>query len=395
MTEAIIGINPKILKWARERAKYSLEDVALKLKKDINIIKSWESGEKAPTYIQLEKLAYDIYKRPIALFFFPEPPEESDEQSEFRTLPEFEINNLSSNTVYILRQAKAIQLFLKELNDGINPNKNKIFRDISINLNINNLKDITEQVRDYLNIELSEQFSWKDDNCALKEWREKIESNGIFIFKQSFKQEDISGFCLIDPGFPIIYINNSTAKVRQIFTIFHELAHILLQVSDITKLDDSYINYLEYNSKKIEVFCNQFAGEFLVPTDSLFESWENYTDNYNEQLISELAQKYTISREIILRKLLDNNLITQTDYETQVKSWQDQYVKTQQSQSDKKGGGNYSATQATYLGDNYLRLVFNKYYQGKFGMESLADYLNIKPKNVPKLEQFLLDRKDF
>ncbi len=85
MSEAIIGFNPKILKWARERAKYSLEDVALKLKKDIDIIKSWESGEKSPTYIQLEKLAYDIYKRPIALFFFPEPPEESDEQSEFRT----------------------------------------------------------------------------------------------------------------------------------------------------------------------------------------------------------------------------------------------------------------------------------------------------------------------
>ncbi|MEA5509645.1 hypothetical protein VB715_07700 [Crocosphaera sp. UHCC 0190] len=38
MSEAIVGINPKILKWARERAKYSLEDVASKFKKDINII---------------------------------------------------------------------------------------------------------------------------------------------------------------------------------------------------------------------------------------------------------------------------------------------------------------------------------------------------------------------
>ncbi len=288
-----------------------------------------------------------------------------------------------------------MQLSLKELNDNVNPSKNKIFRDISINLNRDNLKDITQQVRDYLNIELDEQCSWQDDDYALKEWRDKIESNGIFIFKQSIKQKDISGFCLIDKTFPIIYLNNSTSKVRQIFTIFHELAHILLQVSGITKVDDEYINYLEKNSTKIEVFCNQFAAEFLVPTDSLFENLENYTDNYNEQLISEFAQKYTISREVILRKLLDNNFITQDDYETKVQSWQNQYAKTKQSKSEKKGGGNYYATQATYLGDNYLKLVFNKYYQGKFGMETLADYLNIKAKNVPKLEQFLLDRKDF
>lgn len=391
----MIGINPKILKWARERARYSLEDVALKLKKDIDIIKSWESGEKSPTYVQLEKLAYEIYKRPIALFFFPEPPEESDEQSEFRTLPEFEINKLSSNTVYILRQAKAMQLSLKELNDGSNPSQNRIFRDLSIDLDKNNLKGITQEVRDYLNVELDEQFSWKNDDDALKKWRDIIEVNGIFIFKQSFEQKDISGFCLIDQEFPIIYLNNSTAKVRQIFTIFHELAHILLQVSGITKVDDEYIDFLEKDSKKIEIFCNQFAAEFLVPTESFFEDLDNYRDSYNDQLISEFSQKYSISREVILRKLLDNNLITQNDYETKVKSWQDQYAKTKQSKSDQKGGGNYYATQATYLGDNYLKLVFNKYYQGKFGMEALADYLNIKVKNVPKLEQFLLDRKDF
>ncbi len=267
MTEAMIGINPKILKWARERSKYSLEDVAWKLKKDINTIKSWESGENSPTYIQLETLAYKVYKRPIALFFFPEPPDESDEQSEFRTLPEFEINNLSSDTVYALRQAKAMQLSLKEINDGINPSKNKIFRDISIDLNRDYLKDVIQQVRDYLDIGLNEQFSWKDDDYALKEWRNRIEINGIFIFKRSIKQKDISGFCLIDKELPIIYLNNSTAKVRQIFTIFHELAHILLQVSGITKVDNDYINYLEEDSRKIEVFCNQLAGEFLVPTD--------------------------------------------------------------------------------------------------------------------------------
>jgi transcriptional regulator with XRE-family HTH domain len=49
--------------------KYSLEDGAKKLKKDISVIENWESGEDYPTYNQLEKLAYEVYQRPLALFF--------------------------------------------------------------------------------------------------------------------------------------------------------------------------------------------------------------------------------------------------------------------------------------------------------------------------------------
>ncbi|MXV75458.1 helix-turn-helix domain-containing protein, partial [Candidatus Poribacteria bacterium] len=66
---------PDILKWARERSGYAVEAIATFLKKDASIVNDWEAGESVPTYIQLEKLA-DKYKRPIALFFFPEPPDE-------------------------------------------------------------------------------------------------------------------------------------------------------------------------------------------------------------------------------------------------------------------------------------------------------------------------------
>ena len=75
MAEYINGINPTIVKWARVRSGYTLEDVATSLNKAVETISNWESGEQAPTYVQLEKLA-DKYKRPIATFFFPEPPQE-------------------------------------------------------------------------------------------------------------------------------------------------------------------------------------------------------------------------------------------------------------------------------------------------------------------------------
>ena len=392
MGEKLTGVNPKIIQWARERARYSLESVAVKFKKDVSVIEKWESGEDFPTYSQLEKLA-EIYKRPLALFFFPEPPLEAEEKQEFRTLPDFEIENLAADTIYALRQAKAMQLSLQEINNGINPSTKKIFQDISVSSS-DDLRILAEQIRNYLNVTLEEQLTWNDQETALKKWRSAVEEAGIFIFKRSFKQREISGFCLIDIEFPIIYLNNTTEKSRQIFTIFHELAHILLQTNGITKSDDRYINSLQGANKSIEIFCNKFAAEFLLPnhvfSEIIRETVVNVNDN--DKIISKISSDYKVSREVVLRKLLDNNLISQKEYTLKVREWYSEQVGKSQDKN-KKSGGDYYANQATYLGENYLKLVFNKYYQGQYDIERVADYLNIKKvATVEKLEQYLLDK---
>ncbi|BAG04848.1 MULTISPECIES: ImmA/IrrE family metallo-endopeptidase [Microcystis] len=392
MGEKLTGVNPKIIQWARERARYSLESVAVKFKKDVSVIEKWESGEDFPTYSQLEKLA-EIYKRPLALFFFPEPPLEAEEKQEFRTLPDFEIENLAADTIYALRQAKAMQLSLQEINNGINPSTKKIFQDIAVSSS-DDLRRLAEQIRNYLNVTLEEQLTWNDQETALKKWRSAVEEAGIFIFKRSFKQREISGFCLIDIEFPIIYLNNSTEKSRQIFTIFHELAHILLQTNGITKSDDRYINSLQGANKSIEIFCNKFAAEFLLPnhvfSEIIRETVVNVNDN--DKIISKISSDYKVSREVVLRKLLDNNLISQKEYTLKVNEWYSEQVGKSQDKN-KKSGGNPYANQATYLGENYLKLVFNKYYQGQYDIERVADYLNIKKvATVEKLEQYLLDK---
>jgi DNA-binding transcriptional regulator YiaG len=45
----IIGVTPAVLKWARESANMSIFDVADTLKKSVDTIQAWESGESAPT----------------------------------------------------------------------------------------------------------------------------------------------------------------------------------------------------------------------------------------------------------------------------------------------------------------------------------------------------------
>jgi hypothetical protein len=36
MGEKLTGVDPKIIQWTREKARYSLESVAVKLKKDVS-----------------------------------------------------------------------------------------------------------------------------------------------------------------------------------------------------------------------------------------------------------------------------------------------------------------------------------------------------------------------
>jgi len=384
MSSPVTGINSNILRWARERAGCTIPEIASKMKKTPDEIERWESGLSAPTYPQLEKLAYQHYKRPLAIFFFPEPPLERDPKKEFRTLPEFEIESLSKETLFAIRQAEAMQLALRELNEGVNPSDRKIFREILVKSS-SSAADLAVHVRDYLGIQVKDQSSWKNNEDALKHWRSFIQDSGIFVFKASLKQRDISGFCLVDPEFPLIYLNNSTAPARQSFTLFHELGHIFFGVSGITKQNDDFIEALKGSSKEIEVFANRFASEFLVPSKD-FDA--RLRRPYDDKFIEELADIYKVSREAILRKLLDRNLVTQKHYESKSEEWTKQWLK-----SRKKGtGGDYYATQASYLGDKYLQLAFGKYYQGHYGIEQLADYIGVKVQNVPELEGFFLGK---
>ena len=386
MANSISGVNPQILRWARERSGYTTEGVAHAFKKDASEIEGWESGASAPTYVQLEKLAYQLYKRPLAIFFFPEPPQELDQTSSFRTLPQYVVEEFSADTRYALRQAEVMQLSLLELNDGINPSEQKVFVDVPAELS-SGPTFLADQIREYLGIDLENQTSWGAYAETLGHWREVIQEKGIFVFKRSFKQRSVSGFSLVHPEFPIIYLNNSTAVSRQIFTLFHELSHILLETSGVTKQDDSYIESLSGDSKEIEIFCNQFAGEFLVPSQDFEQHLA--TGRYDDETVRSLAESYKVSREVILRKLLDRGVIQREYYLAKAAEWNQEYEGSQGGGS----GGNYYATQASYLGDKFLHLAFGKYYEGRVTFDQLADYLNIKARNVPPLEQFFFRKE--
>lgn len=384
-TQAVIGIQPSIIRWARESMGLSVADVAEKLKRPLDEVSSWENDSgSAPTYAQLESLAYKVFKRPLAVFFLPAPPDEIAPTREFRSLPNSDLENLHADTCVHVRKAHAYQLTLKEVFGEQNPCGLPLSNQITLELDLS-ISSQASALRNALGISLDKQIAWRNDDAALKRWRGAIEDGGIFVFKAPFKQESISGFCLVDEEFPLIYLNNSTTKTRQIFSLLHELAHLLLNVSGISKFESSYVRHLPVPERRIEQFCNQLAAEVLIPSEdfelqsSLLPPQAEAADDYQ---FSALASRYGVSREAILRRLLDAGKVSQAFYELKAKIWLGQKKSAK--------GGNYYASQNAYLSDRLAKEVIARHYRNQINVEQASEFLGIKPKNFSGLEQQIM-----
>ena len=375
------GVNKKLLRWARERAGMSVSDAATRLRKDSKLILAWEDGRITPTFRQLEYLAETLYKRPIALFFFPEPPEEEEAKTRFRTLPEPELRALEADTRLALREGLAFQQSLAELTDGRNPAKHLITRDIRASID-EPVEKFSSQVRQYLGVTLDEQSTWQDLEEAFKQWRSRLETAGVYILKRSFKQKAICGFCLYDNEYPLVVINNGTSHSRQSFTAFHELAHLLFRISGITKENDDYIALLRGREKRIEEMCNAFAAEFLMPAATF--PFSEFDAQRIDQSVSQIARRYGVSREAVLRRILDAGLVDPSTYRRKKDEWDRQFLERRK----KSAGGDYYATKATYLGEGFITLAFRRYHSGALDLTELARHLRVKATSVAGLEDY-------
>lgn len=380
-----LPINSEVLKWARTSLSLSPAEVAQRLGTSFKpeTILSWETGQASPSYPQLEKLAHEIYKRPVAVFFFPSVPEEESPRTEFRTLPRAIADKLPPEIVKLYRKAKLFQLNLEELYDGRAPVKEPMLDGFAFNEKPD-YAETTSALRRVLGISIKEQSRWRSTETALKRWREALESQGIFVFKDAFRNDDYSGFCLYDRKYPLIFVNSSMPDSRQVFTLFHELGHLFYHSGGIDFRSGRAVREFRGYHRTVEASCNRFAGEFLVPPDAL----ANFHLRVSDQRIQEIAHDFSVSREVILRRYLELGLVGARYYETMAAKWADQAKKMR---SESKGKGNYYYNQKSYLGEKYISLVYGKYYGGKITADTVADYLNVKARNLPTFEHLVVE----
>ena len=373
-------LRPEVVTWARERLGYTLDALAVK-RKDFKKIAEWESGESRPTYRQLESLAKQL-SVPVAIFFFPEPPDVPNIEETFRTLTAAQFAEIPPRIRKLMYKARAFQIGLAELNDGWNPARHIATRDLRISVQ-DPVSFSARQVRNFLGVSLGDQFKWPNASAALQAWRAAFYNVGITVFKDAFRESGYGGFSLFDEEFPIIYVNNSNAITRQTYTLFHELAHLLLHTSGIDR-EGAFLQPFPPNKHRIEKTCVCLASAILVPDEALNE--EIPAGKADKSKAEDLASKFSVSREVIFRRLRDRGLVTDLEFIDAKREWDSQFAR-----HSGGVGGNYFRTKIAYLGKEYITLAFKRFYQDRIDEEELADYLAIKPKHIDQLEDTLFE----
>lgn len=382
MATAQMPVNPDVLKWARRFSGYETAG----LQAEFRHIRAWEAGELQPTWSQLEQLARK-FKVPAAVFFFPEPPNVTSPRNSFRTLPGARFDELPPKIHLLLRKAQVFQINLRELNDGQNPAKRRILQNWRLDPGLDTAGQ-ARALRRHLKISLEDQRGWKDSTIAFDKWRDILEQHGIAVFKDAFREHGYSGFCLYADDFPVIYVNNSTSRARQIFTLFHELAHLLIGSSGITLAGyaPAAPHTPEGGQQRLEMQCNTLAAEFLLPEDEFQKESQKETrrQGTDRETAARIAGQYHVSRELVYRRFLDGGMIDASEYQAAAAEWA-----AQQRKPAKAAGGNPFHTRIAYLGKRYIRLAFAKYYQNHISRTQLAEYLGTKEQHLEKLEDYL------
>ncbi len=359
----------------------SLDEVARKFPGETitaDRICRWEEEKELPSYSMLETLAYNVYKVPLAIFFFSEPVDLSDFKKSMRTLDPNAFNQIPTRIIQLMRKARALQLGLFDI-FGSNPAEKKIWKDIRLTRTAT-VEETAIVIREYLGFDLNNQIHSKDAADLFRYLRNRLEDVGIFTFKDAFKESDYSGFCLYDNEFPIIYVNNSMPANRQLFTLFHELSHILLETSGIDFRSTNIPTKLYSTDYDTEVFCNRLAAEILVPSCSFLQFENAAFDD-----IQDIARYYSVSSVVIARRLLSRGSISQVEYNKIQKE-----AKEIAEQKKDISAPIYYPKIISYLGKKYVLETLSKLSRNELSPGEASNYLNVKVTNLNKLQKAAL-----
>ena len=378
MAEQLSGVNGNIIRWAREFYNMSEEEAARSIGVSGEKYSAWESGAEFPTYAKLKKIS-DVFRKPSAVFFFSEPPDIPPIKGDLRTLPDTVVDGFSKNVMVQLEKAKAYQLNLLELYET----SNCIFTNRTIIPT--ETKQLCNYLRNIMGFTINAQKGRKNTKVVFEIYREKFYELGIYVFKDSFKDNNVSGLCINDDLFPVILINNSMSFARQIFTLFHEFYHLVSNTSGAEIIRDDYYNYLNTSQFVTEKNCDTFANEFLVPTDDF--KIELSKMEIDDLRIAELATLYSVSKEAIMYKLWTLKIITPKEYESLKETFYGDAIRNQKKKNgENSSGGNYYFTKLAYLGSSYTGDVFKQLYSGKIDSFRASEMLNSKVDHLPQLE---------
>ncbi len=395
------AVNEKILVWARETAGLTLEAAARALgfqdtrnRTAAEKLAVFEAGEEEPSRQLLLKMS-EKYRRSLLAFYLNEPPKQGDRGQDFRTVRGG--SPVSDNALLdtLIRELKTRQTIVKSLLEDEEAQSLSFIGSAQMD---DGAETVAQGIQSTTSFSLANFRRTKTSEEGFTYPRGQIESIGIFVLlvgdlgshHTAIPIETFRGFAIADPIAPFVVVNDKDVTAARCFTVLHEVAHLWLGTTGVSSTS---------TETRIEQFCNDVAGEILLPREELGEIRAIQSVPVTEALsmLAEFAAARHISRSMVAYKLFRTGSIRESQWrelDTYIRQeWQDRQEKAKQRRSE--GGPSYYVVRRHRLGPALLNLVNRTIKEGTLTPTKAGKVLGVKPRNVDPLLQGRSLRGDY
>lgn len=207
--------------------------------------------------------------------------------------------------------------------------------------------------------------------------RQKISNMGIVIMQsgivgknthRTLKVKDFRAFALIDDIVPFIFINNSDSMRAKIFSLVHELIHILLGKNEILNASIEESNQIDS-----ERWINNVTANVLIPEELVL----NYINDVPRDEIRNIASVSHVSElaaAIRLKKLGIHGITEKLIDE--IKRHEKKLLKINKENS-KNSGGDYYNNVSSRVDTHFATAVINSEAEGDITLPRAASMLDV------------------
>ena len=387
-------VNPEILIWARETAGLSQEDAARKLGfRDSGVstaaqkLAAVEGGHKEPSRPQLVKMASG-YHRPLLTFYLSKPPRQGDRGTDFRTLSANRSASDEARLDALVRDIKARQSMIRAVLEDEAEAEPLPF--VGSHRQSDGKAEVLGSLRALVDVDLSTYRVQPNPSAGFALLRRGVEASGVFVtlkgdlgnYVTAIETNVFRGFSIADNVAPFVVINDRDARSAWSFTLLHETVHLLLGQTGVSGED---------SDNSTERFCDDVAGEFLLPTDALDQLRIDGSHHFEHTLeqVSAFASESNVSRAMVAYKAYRSKLITHQLYRQLSavfrRDWREERDRNRAHAREQEGGPNYYVVRRHRLGDRVLGLVGRMMAADALSTSKAARILGVKSRQVQPL----------
>jgi Zn-dependent peptidase ImmA (M78 family) len=385
-------VNPEILRWARETAGLSEEDAVRKLDisdtrngTGLQRLRAYEEGKDPPSRPVLVKMAKQ-YRRPLLTFYMSAPPRAGDRGHDFRNVADHQAG-AEPLIDALLRDVQARQSMVRSLLEDEEARPLPFIGSMTMD---DGVGTVLASIRQTIAVEIAAFRAQRSPESAFALLRNGVEAAGIFVLlignlgshHTTIDVEAFRGFALADPIAPFIVINDQDAKSAWSFTLIHELAHLWLGTTGVSGSE---------GDAQIEKFCNEVAGNFLLPANELALIQIDQAQDVAavSRAISTFAEERHLSRSMVAYQLLQNDRLTRDAWSGLTRLFRDQWRAGRDAQRGRArqtdGGPNYYVVRRHRLGAALLQFVSRSLSDGALTPTKAGKVLGVKARSVEPL----------